>query len=207
MQTPTGRIESENRFPKFTFQATKSIPNILNNDFSFTKIDFKAEYQKTYLDGQRTFLLFEAGRAFGDLPLPQLYGTSPNNLNKENIAERITFAGTNSFETMFFNEFFSSEFMSLQFKHGFSRIFLFKKIKPAVDFVTRVAYGTMRNPQNQVGIPFKTLDKGFFESGFELNQIYYGLGIGGYYRYGHNHLSKFEDNIAIKMTFNLDLGF
>ncbi len=207
MQTPSGRIESETRFPKFTLQFTKSIPNVLHNDFTFTKTDFKAEYQITYLDGQRTFLLLEAGRVFGDLPLPQLYGTSPNNLNKENILERITFAGTNSFETMFFNEFFSSEFVSFQFKHGFSRIFLFKKIKPAIDFVTRVAYGTMRNPQNQVGIPFKTLNKGFYESGIELNQIYNGLGIGAYYRYGPNHLTKFEDNIAIKMTFNLDLGF
>jgi hypothetical protein len=206
MQTPTGRIETDKRFPKFTFQLTQSIPGFLNNDFSFTKIDFKAEYQIKYLDGQRTFLLFEAGRAFGDLPLPQLYGASPNNLNKETVFQRITFAGKNSFETMYFNEFFSSEFMSFQFKHGFNRIFLFKKIKPAIDFVTRTAWGNLKNTENHTGIEYKTLNKGFFESGIELNQIYNGLGIGGYYRYGPNHLSKFEDNLAIKLTFILDLG-
>jgi len=206
MQTPTGRIETDKRFPKFTFQLTQSIPNVLNNDFIFTKIDFKAEYQIKHLDGQRTHLLFEAGRAFGDLPLPQLYSASPNNLNKETIFQRITFAGKNSFETMYFNEFFSSEFMSFQFKHGFNRIFLFKKVKPAVDFVTRMAWGSMKNQENHIGIDYKTLNKGFFESGIELNQIYNGLGIGGYYRYGPNHLSKFEDNLAIKLTFILDLG-
>jgi hypothetical protein len=178
----------------------------LNNDFSFTKIDFKAEYQIKHLDGQRTYFLFEAGRAFGDLPLPQLYSASPNNLNKETVLQRITFAGKNSFETMYFNEFFSSEFMSFQFKHGFNRIFLFKKVKPAVDFVTRMAWGSMKNQENHIGIDFKTLNKGFFESGIELNQIYNGLGLGGYYRYGPNHLSKFEDNLAIKLTFILDLG-
>jgi hypothetical protein len=206
MQTPTGRIESDKRFPKFTFQLTQSIPNVLNNDFSFTKVDFKAEYQIKYLDGQKTFFLFEAGRAFGDLPLPQLYSNSPNNLNKETVIQRITFAGKNSFETMYFNEFFSTEFMSFQFKHGFNRIFLVKKIKPSVDFVTRMAWGNMKNPENHIGIEYKTLNKGFFESGIELNKIYNGLGLGGYYRYGPNHLSKFEDNLAIKLTFILDLG-
>lgn len=206
MQTPTGRVESEKRYPKFTLQLTQSIPGLLKNDFSFSKIDFKAEYQIKHLDGQRTFLLFEAGHAFGDLPLPQLYSNSPNNLNKETVLQRITFAGKNSFETMYFNEFFSSEFMSLQFKHGFNRIYIFKKIKPAIDFVTRMAWGNMKNPETQIGIEYKTLNKGFFESGIELNQIYNGLGLGGYYRFGPNHLSTFEDNLAIKLTFILDLG-
>lgn len=206
MQTPTGRIESDKRFPKFTFQLTQSIPNTLNNDFSFTKVDFKAEYQIKYLDGQKTSFLFEAGKAFGDLPLPQLYSNSPNNLNKETVIQRITFAGKNSFETMYFNEFFSTEFMSFQFKHGFNRIFLIRKVKPAIDFVTRMAWGSMKNQENHIGIDFKTLNKGFFESGIELNQIYNGLGLGGYYRYGPNHLSKFEDNLAIKLTFIIDLG-
>ncbi|REG90747.1 DUF5686 family protein [Flavobacterium aquicola] len=206
MQTPSGRIETEKRFPKFTLQLTQSIPEVLNNDFSFTKIDFKADYQIKYLNGQRTSLLFEAGSAFGDIPLPQLYSNSPNNLNQETIFKRITFAGKNSFETMYFNEFFSSEFMSFQFKHGFSRIFLFKKIKPSIDFVSRMAWGNIKSKENHVGLDFKTLNKGFFESGLELNQIFNGFGLGGYYRYGPNHLSDVKDNIAVKLTFILDLG-
>ncbi|PZX93891.1 carboxypeptidase-like regulatory domain-containing protein [Flavobacterium aquariorum] len=206
MQTPSGRVEAEKKFPKFTFQLTQSLPDVLNNDFTYTKIDFKADYQIKYLDGQRTFLLFEAGRAFGDLPLPQLYSNSPNNLNKETIFKRITFAGRNSFETMYFNEFFSSEYMSFQFKHGFNRIYIFNKLKPSLDFVTRMAWGNMKNPENHIGLDFKTLNKGFFESGIELNKIFNGFGLGGYYRYGPNHLSNFKDNIAVKLTFILDLG-
>lgn len=206
MQTPSGRVEAEKRFPKFTFQLTQSLPDVLNNDFTYTKIDFKADYQIKYLDGQRTFLLFEAGRAFGDLPLPQLYSNSPNNLNKETIFKRITFAGRNSFETMYFNEFFSSEYMSFLFKHGFNRIYIFNKLKPSLDFVTRMAWGNMKNPENHIGLDFKTLNKGFFESGIELNKIFNGFGLGGYYRYGPNHLSNFKDNIAVKLTFILDLG-
>ncbi|WP_348813143.1 DUF5686 family protein [Flavobacterium maritimum] len=206
MQTPTGRLEVEKRFPKFTLQYTQSLPNIWQNDFDFSKIDFRTEYEKNFLNGQKTSLLFEAGYAIGDVPLTHLYNTAPNNLNKETVIQRITFAGKNSFETMFFNEFFSSKYAYFQFKHGFSRVTIFKKIKPSLVLVSRMAWGDMDKPEQHVGIEYKTLNKGFFESGIELNQIFNGLGLGGFYRYGPNQLPKFEDNIAIKISFILNLG-
>ncbi len=206
MQTPTGRVEVEKRFPKVSFQFTQSLPNVLNNDFVFSKIDFRTDYDIKYLNGQRTNLLFEAGFAFGEIPITHLYSNSPNNLNKETVLQRVTFAGKNSFETMYFNEFFSSEFISFQFKHSFNRVTIFKIFKPSLVLVTRAIWGMMENPQNQIGIEFKTLNDGFIESGLELNQIFKGFGLGGYYRYGPNQLAKFEDNLAIKITFVLGLS-
>ena len=44
MQTPKSRIEIEKRHPKLSFQVTQTIPGVLNNDFNFTKIDFKTFY-------------------------------------------------------------------------------------------------------------------------------------------------------------------
>jgi hypothetical protein len=61
---------------KFTFQYTQSAPKVLGNDFQFSKIDFKTEFEKKYLNGQKTNLLFEAGFAIGDIPLTHLYNTS-----------------------------------------------------------------------------------------------------------------------------------
>ncbi len=207
MQTPKGRIEIEKRFPKFTFQYTQSLPNIWDNDFLFSKIDFKTEFDKKHLNGQKTNLIFQAGYAFGDIPLTHLYNTSPNNITKETVIQRITFAGKNSFETMFFNEFFSNKFASFQFKHSFIRVKLFKKIKPSLVLVSRMAWGNLEKPEQHLGLEYKTLNEGFFESGIELNQIYKGLGLTGFYRYGPNQLSKFEDNLAIKLSFILNLGF
>ncbi len=206
MQTPNGKIEYEKRYPKFTFQLTKSLSNLFNNDFEFGKIDARIEYEKKYLNGQKSAFLLQGGYVFGDLPLTHLYNTSPNNLTKDNLLQRITIAGKNSFETMYFNEFFSTEFVMLQFKHGFKRVELFKKIKPSLVLVTRMAWGNLKNPEDHIGIEFKTLDQGFFESGVELNQIYKGLGLTGFYRYGPNQLARLEDNIAIKLSFVLDLG-
>ena len=206
MQTPTGRNESEKRFPRFTFQYTQSLPNVLDNDFTFSKIDFKAEYEKNYLNRQKTSLLLQAGYAMGDVPITHLYNTSPNNLTKETVTQRITFSGRNAFETMFFNEFFSSQYLMFQIKHGFDRITIFKKVRPSLVLVSRMAWGNMERPEQHVGPTYKTLDKGYFESGIELNKIYKGFGLSGFYRYGPNQLLKFEDNIAIKISYVLDLG-
>ncbi|WP_163400558.1 DUF5686 family protein [Flavobacterium fluviatile] len=206
MQTPTGRSETEKRFPRFTFQFTQSLPNVLDNDFSFAKIDFKTEYEKKYLNGQKTSLLLQGGYAMGDVPITHLYNTMPNNLNKETVIQRITFAGRNSFETMFFNEFFSSEYLFFQIKHGFNRVKILKKVRPSLVLVTRMAWGNMEKPEQHAGPSYKTLDKGFFESGIELNKIYKGFGLGGFYRYGPNQLPEFEDNIAVKISYVLDLG-
>jgi hypothetical protein len=207
MQTPTGRVEVEKRFPKFTFQFTKSIPKMASNDFDFGKIDFRTEFEKKYLNGQKTSILIQGGYAFGDLPLSHLYSISPNNITKETILQRITFAGKNSFETMYYNEFFSSEYLQFQFKHGFKKITLFKKVKPSFVFVTRMAWGNLHHADRHQGLDFKTLNKGYFESGIELNQIYKGIGLVGFYRYGPNGLLKFEDNIAVKISYIIDLGF
>ena len=206
MQTPTGRTESDKRFPRFTFQYTQSLPDVLDNDFSFSKIDFKAEYEKNYLNRQKTSLLLQGGLGIGDIPLTHLYNTAPNNLTKETITQRITFSGRNSFETMYFNEFFSSQYALFQIKHGFDRINLFKKVRPSLVLVTRMAWGNMKNPQQHIGPVYKTLDKGYFESGIELNKIYKGFGLSGFYRYGPNQLLRVEDNIAVKISYVLDLG-
>ncbi|WP_433834086.1 DUF5686 family protein [Flavobacterium anhuiense] len=206
MQTPTGRTESDKKFPRFTLQYTQSLPNVFDNDFTFSKIDFKAEYEKQYLNRQKTGLLLQAGYAMGDVPITHLYNTAPNNLTKETVIQRITFAGRNAFETMYFNEFFSSQYLMFQIKHGFDRIRIMRKVRPSLVLVTRMAWGTMENPEQHVGPAYKTLDKGYFESGLELNRIFKGIGLGGFYRYGPNQLMRFEDNIAVKISYMLDLG-
>lgn len=206
MQTPNGKLEIEKRFPKFTFQFTKSLPKLFDNDFDFGKIDLRIDFEKKYLNGQKSAILVQSGYAYGAIPITHLYNTSPNNLNKTNLLQRITIAGKNSFETMFFNEFFSNQYVFFQLKHGFKRVVLFKKVKPEFVLVTRMAWGNLENPEHHLGIEYKTLDQGFFESGVELNQIFRGFGLSGFYRYGPNQLNRLEDNLAIKLSFILDLG-
>ncbi|MFD2908824.1 DUF5686 family protein [Flavobacterium ardleyense] len=207
MQTPIGKIEYEKRHPKFTLQLTQTLPNLLGNDFVFSKIDFKTYYELPYLSGQKSSLLLQTGIAFGDVPITHLYSIVPNNLNRDAILKRITFAGKNSFETMYFNEFFSNKYASLQLKHTFNKIRFGYKINPELTIVTRMAIGSNNKDNQHLGISYKTMEDGFFESGVEFNKIFKGFGLVTFYRYGPNQLAKFEDNIAIKVSYFLDLGF
>lgn len=205
MQTPDGRIESEKRFPRFAFQYTQSISNILDSDFTFSKLDVRAEYEKKYLNGQKTSALVQTGVALGDTPLTHLYSTSPNNLDKDGVLKRITFAGKNAFETMYFNEFFSSQYVVGQLKHAFRKFRISGKFKMAPVLVTRAAWGNMHDKADHQGIEFNTLEKGYYESGVELNEIFSIVGISGFYRYGPYHLDRFDKNISVKISFVLNL--
>jgi hypothetical protein len=145
MQTPTGRVEVE-RVSKIHFSVIHNLPKVLDNDFQFSKIDFKTEFEKKYLNGQKTNLLFEAGFAIGDIPLTHLYNT-PNNITKEPSFKESP-SGKNSFETMYFNEFFSNEFVYFQFKHGFNRVTILKKVN-LLSLVSRMAWEIYKNQNMQ----------------------------------------------------------
>jgi hypothetical protein len=179
----------------------------MENDFDFGKIDFRFEYQKKFNSNQKISLLIEAGKAFGEVPLTHLYNHSPNNLNKDKIIQRITFAGRDSFETMYFNEFFSDKYAYIHLKHYFPKWQISRQIKPVLCLVSRYGIGDLEHKERHSEILFKKLEKGFYESGFELNQIYKGLGFTAFYRYGPNQLPSFEDNIAIKLSLQINLGF
>ncbi|MBF6609026.1 MAG: carboxypeptidase-like regulatory domain-containing protein, partial [Flavobacterium sp.] len=207
MQTPDGIIESEKRFPKFTFQFTQAIPNVMGNDLEFGKIEIRSAYEKKFLNQQKFSALFEAGRAYGNLPITHAYNTSPNNLDKDRLLQRVTFAGKDSFETMYFNEFFSDRFAFTQFKYAFGRLMISDKIKPTPVLATRMVWGAIDNRDKHIGINFNTLNHGYYESGIELNGIFKGLGLSAFYRYGAYHLPDLEDNIAVKLSFVINIGF
>ena len=206
MDTPLGVLEIEKGHPKFSFQFTQTLPEIAGNDFVFSKLDFKTLYEIPFLSGQKSMIVFQGGIAFGDVPLTHLYSVAPNNINRDAILKRITFAGKNSFETMYYNEFFSNKYASLQLKHTFNKINLYRKIAAEISVVTKMAWGQIDKENLHIGLPFKSLEQGFFESGIEMDKIFKGLGLTAFYRYGPNQLARFDDNLSIKISYFIDLG-
>jgi len=206
LQAPQEILEVEKGFPKIILQVSHAIPNVLSENIEFTKIDARVYQEKKYLSGQKTTFLLQGGISLGNAPLSHLYSVAPNNLDREAILRRITFANKTSFETMYFNEFYSDRYSLFQLKHYFNKFQISKSIKPTLILGTKVAFGGFSHPENHQGIAFKTMEKGFFESGFELQNIFKGFGLSTYYRYGPYQLSTFDQNIAIKLSFTLNLG-
>lgn len=205
-RTPNGIIETTSGFPKFTLQYTKSFSNFLKSDFGFSKLDFRAIQQFKHRKESLTEFVLTSGIANGDIPITHTYHAYPNNVNKETILQRFSVAGTNSFETMYFNEFYSDKFATLQMKHRLNPIIVSPWLKPELVIIYRYALGNMNNIQRHKDISINTLNQGYSEAGLEINKLFFGFGLSFAYRHGAYHLPEFEDNFAFKFTFNLNLN-
>jgi len=192
-------------YPKFTLQLTQGFRSVIGSDFSFSKLDFRTIQQFNHKNDAITNITLVAGIAGGETPLTHLYHAYPNNITKETILQRFSVAGLNSFETMYFNEFFSDKFSTLQLKHYFKSFNISDRFKPQLVLISRYAIGDMNSINRHQGIQFGTLEKLYSESGFEINKLFFGFGLSFAYRYGAYHLPNLEDNIAFKFTFNISL--
>ena len=105
----------------------------------------------------------------------------------------------NYFQTSRPYEFLSDRYINLFFSHNFSSLlFKTKKFQPHIIVHQNIGWGTLSHPENHQLIGFKIKEKGFFESGLQVdnilkfnyfNIVYLGLGAAVYYRYGHYSLS------------------
>ncbi|WP_372744246.1 DUF5686 family protein [Lutibacter sp.] len=207
MNSPIGKLTIKNEFPHFTLQVTKSIEDLFSSDFDFTQINLRILHKIKPLRKGITNILIEGGIVFGDAPISHLYNATPNYTFKNPWVKRITFAGKNSFETMGYNEFVSDRFLAIHLKQNFEPFKLGKKFKPQISIATRAAVGAIDNPDYHNGLVFKSMNKGYLESGMEINSLLKGFGFSAFYRYGAYRNPIWSDNLAVKLTYKLRLGF
>lgn len=207
MNSPLGKLTIKNRFPQFTFQITQSFEDFNESDFEFTQVKLRILHKINRLRKARTTILAEGGIVWGEAPISHLFNSTPNYTYKSPWATRITFAGKNSFETMGYNEFISDKFASLHIKHLLKPFKIGSKFKPQLTLVSRAVIGSIINPQYHLGLQFKNLNKGYLESGLEFNSLLKGFGISAFYRYGAYKNDLWSDNLALKLTYKLSLGF
>ncbi|MDO5979373.1 DUF5686 family protein [Flavivirga spongiicola] len=197
--------ETKKGYPQFTLQYTKSFKDVFKSDFNFSKLDFRTIYKIGNENDGVSEITLVSGITNGNTPLTHLYHAYPNNITKETIMQRFSVAGLNSFETMYFNEFFSDKFTTVQLKHYLKPFNISEHYKPQIVLITRYALGDIKQPELHQNVTFGSLKKGYTESGFEINKLLFGFGLSFTYRYGAYHLSEFSDNVAFKFTFNVSL--
>ena len=146
----------------------------------------------------------EAGLQSGDVPLTKLF------LSRGLGSGFKTYFIPNTFQTMQPNEFVSDQFVHLFLRWTIGT--LTKKsvfFQPKVALIHNLAFGQLSTSlDNHLNVPLKTLEKGFFESGLEVNNLYrfsylniayLGLGAGVYYRHGSYQLPTVEENLAYRL--------
>lgn len=205
IKTPISVSEYKMGYPRFTTQITQSLKNVLDGNFSFTKIDLRADYFHKHINQSTTEVALEGNFGFGDIPLTHMYHAYPNSPIKETVMKRFSVAGIKSFETMYFGEFFSDKLVTAHIKHQLKPLLIASWLQPELVLITRHAIGSASSVGDHQNIEFNTLEKVYSESGFEVNKLLYGFGLSFAYRHGAYQLPEFEDNVSFKFTFNLKL--
>ncbi|WP_175418845.1 DUF5686 and carboxypeptidase-like regulatory domain-containing protein [Aureibaculum algae] len=207
LNTPEGKFTIKNGFPKITVQFAKTFNNFLGGNLEFNQLKLKYEHDIKFLNKSSTSFLIQGGYTFGDAPLTHLYNATPNYSFANPWRKRINFSGTNAFETMAFNEFISDRYVSFQGRYNFSRFEIAKKFRPSLSLISRFAIGSIKSASEHYGVSFKKMNKGYMESGIVLNHLFKGFGVSSFYRHGQYSNAKFSDNLAVKLTYVLSLGF
>ncbi len=193
-------------FPVISVAVARGIPNFLGSspDLDFTKLNIKIEEKFLWRTlGTTTFQLF-AGKIWGDLPYPYLQNFRGSSSKGGIFVE-------NYFQTMGIYEFTADQHASLFFTHNFGALLFKSKVdwfKPELMLVQNIGFGSLNNQKNHQIADLQTLDKGFYESGMVINNLWLrkfigfkqGFGLGVFRRYGNYSLAEGIQNWSFKLT-------
>ncbi len=181
---------------------TRGFDGILGGEFGYNRLDLKIHKAFFIKYFGQTDLMLKAG--FIDKPLPYT-----NLFNGNGSYHAFTLYAPHSFATMRVNEFLMDRYVALYVSHSFGKLLLRTKgFNPALELTTNIGYGFLNDPEYHHHLTFQTMDKGFYESGVNINELLnitgiISLGLGVHYRYGPYHLDRELDNFAFKFTMTL----
>ncbi|MFN6945115.1 MAG: DUF5686 family protein [Cytophagaceae bacterium] len=196
------KIPVGSRFPIFWFLYTKGMDNFANGEFAYEKIDVKLQHTFRTIGFGTTGVQIISGMTTGDAPYLRLW-------NGRGAFRSPSIVIHNSFETMRLNEFLSDKYLAIFLSHNFGKIFSSDaNFRPEFVVSHNMGWGTLRNPGEHEEIDFKTMEKGYFESGFFFNKLLLmniaglrtGLGFGMFFRYGPYRNRYFDNNLVLKMA-------
>ena len=198
LSNPDGLQSLGTLYPIVWLSYMHSFPNILGSRYEFDRVRLQAtQYIYTPYAGVSKIML-QAGIASAGCPVMEafdLLGTY----------QKFGLYSPGSFATMRFDEFFCDRFAALYLSHNFSGM-LWKTqspwFKPELTLATHLGWGDMKRAEACHDKNFKTMEKGFFESGFIVNGLlatpYTKIGAGVFYRYGPYAFDRVWDNFAWK---------
>jgi hypothetical protein len=198
------KISLGTHWPVVWLTYTRGFKDVLAGEFEFNRLDLKIQKSFFIKYIGETSLLLRAGYIDTPLPYTNLYTGNGS-------YHSFTIFAPNSFATMRLNEFLVDRYLALYFTHNFGKLLLRKKgFDPEIVLMTNIGFGTLEHPEYHSRITFTTMEKGFFESGININNILnisnlVAIGAGVHYRYGPYHLDKELDNFGFKLCVTLPL--
>ncbi len=207
MQMGNFKILTGNSFPYITLRVVRAWDNLYQSDFKFTKANIHIKQVLNSPALGRTGIDIFAGKIWGD-DVPFSYLINGRSLRYDE--GRLSFHAEGYFQVMGLYEFMSDQYFQGSLTQNFGPIFKggSGKFRPELTLVQNIGYGSLRNTQDHFDIEFKTMEKGYFESGLMLDNIirlesklyWLGYGAGVFYKYGAYASSKEANNFVFTIS-------
>ncbi|WP_435355156.1 DUF5686 family protein [Emticicia sp. SJ17W-69] len=200
-----GRIENViNRwYPIINLQFIRAIPNF-NGNYNYWKTSADMEYQIRFKKIGFTTINLNGGYAMGKIPYPFLFGA----LGGRGTLSLSANNNSDSFKTLDYGAYLSDKYVSLTVKHNFGRTLIRPRNKffqPSISIFNNLIYGALKTPEAHQFIQFSTFNKGYFEVGIEIKdlfripikKIFIGSGLGLAYHYGASSAINIKENFRL----------
>jgi hypothetical protein len=200
MRQANALISMGTKYPVMFLQISNGFTNLSDAKVQYLKYDLKIQKSFLIRNAGKTNLTFHAGYIDGNAAAPFSYYGRANDFR---------LSGKESFETMKMNEFLSSQYAALFFEHNFAKLlYQSKHFQPQLSVLTNIGIGKLDHPDSHTGIDYKTMEKGYYESGLKLSNLLTfksniydtGFGVTVLYKYGPYASAKPEDNLALKLN-------
>ena len=178
--------------------------SMFRGEYRDTKMEVKGKFELPQSAIGTTTIMVQAGLMSFKSPVFELFNGNGS------FAGTFSLAAPFSFGTMQLNEFAATGYGAIHIRHNFSTWLFHEKFKtrPALIFTQNIGFGKL-NPQYSPRLTMSDYRKGFYESGFEVNNLlrlgYLSFGAGVYYRYGPYQFSAMPQNFAYKFGAYLNL--
>lgn len=198
-------------YPVIAITYFRGIKNVLGSEFNYNKLTLRVTHKQVYKRLGYSEICFDAGIVFEDVPYSLLYvPRAGGNIDWGKTHVNFGFDGKEQFATMEANEFLSNAFTSLFFRHCFGKLNKNSRYNPKIVLCQNIGFGWLKHPENHYGVAFKTMEKGYFESGIVVEDLLVlmkclSFGAGVFYRYGAYARDKQIDNFAFKLRFCISM--
>lgn len=200
LSTPKGIQSLGTTYPIVWFSYQHAFKGIFGSEYEYDR--FKFQLQKSFYTRYWgvTNMTIQSGLTTEGAPVAETFDIL-------GTYSKTCLYAPGSFSTMRFDEFFSDRFVALYLSHNFSGMLWQPDLswcKPQLVLVTNMAWGDMRRAACSAICNFKTMEKGYYESGVVIEGLLdvslMQLGAGFFYRYGPYSLPTFKENMALKWS-------
>lgn len=193
------------KWPKFSINIIKglTIESIgYKGDYDYTKFDLKIDHQVNFKVKGFIAYQLQAGKVFGNVPYSLQYN------NKGSRSDNYWVSAEKTFETMYLNEFISTQYTAFFFAINSGKLIKPNKYcNPELELIHNYGIGTLDNRKNLTNIELNDISKGYTETGIRLKNLYKSnfssFGAGVYYRYGNYAYDNMSKNLAYKLVLSI----